>query len=488
MGLTRADRIIPASVLCIAALIVLYQQLAVSAINGWWADELFALWASDPELRFGVLLTERIGADSNPPLYFSLLAIIRMIGLPPRPAVVFLNVLCVVMASISVLWTARNNNRLWLGSAVVALFLTSASTVIFLQEARSYMIALSAVLVASWFAFLCIDRALAWPSLAVCGILCALTHLFAAIAACALAGGLCICGASRRQIALIGSGIALGASAVLTSAAWLFAWKVLGPGGFQQIGWIPFTRASVWEAFVGASVLSFGTLYVWAVVAIAVAFGLLSRRAFLATVSFIVALILFALVPIVLSFGVPMVIARYWAIGAPMVIVGICSIIAVGFSACRTAVSTWIGFAALFLAVLGIVSVGTRHGLHFIDREKPSWRVAPTIAELVRDCPRHAVHTLGFQPGFSIATGLSPDQFVDVRTLPQPTASPESSCPVLGWTEHYVLRFGEKFVGEASDADLLKLLKLDVSPEKVTIFRRKNGYVVCRKDACKSLS
>jgi hypothetical protein len=77
---------------------------------------------------------------------------------------------------------------------------------------------------------------------------------------------------------------------------------------------------------------------------------------------------------------------------------------------------------------------------------------------------------------------------VDVRTLPQPTASPESSCPVLGWTEHYVLRFGEKFVGEASDADLLKLLKLDVSPEKVTIFRRKNGYVVCRKDACKSLS
>ena len=38
-------------------------QHAISTINGWWGDELFSLWASEPTQRFGDALAQRILPD-----------------------------------------------------------------------------------------------------------------------------------------------------------------------------------------------------------------------------------------------------------------------------------------------------------------------------------------------------------------------------------------------------------------------------------------
>ena len=42
-------------------------QLIISHVNGWWLDELYSLWASDPAIPFKEAYVQRIAPDTNPP-------------------------------------------------------------------------------------------------------------------------------------------------------------------------------------------------------------------------------------------------------------------------------------------------------------------------------------------------------------------------------------------------------------------------------------
>ena len=79
------------ALLCVAAALFVAVQVSLHLINDWWSDELFSLWASDTRIPFGSIFPSRILPDSNPPLYFSLLYVIRLLISDDRLATIALN-------------------------------------------------------------------------------------------------------------------------------------------------------------------------------------------------------------------------------------------------------------------------------------------------------------------------------------------------------------------------------------------------------------
>ena len=77
---------------------------------------------------------------------------------------------------------------------------------------------------------------------------------------------------------------------------------------------------------------------------------------------------------------------------------------------------------------------------------------------------------------FPKLTGASPALFVD----PQESATPylsaaTSSCPVLGWAEHTVE------IRDLNDSELLKLMKIEASPDDVEFVRHLTGFVILKR-------
>ena len=84
-------------------------------------------------------------------------------------------------------------------------------------------------------------------------------------------------------------------------------------------------------------------------------------------------------------------------------------------------------------------------------------------------------------PGFVLATGAPQSTFVEVRTLNESMRIATETCPILGWSEHYVLRLGPDYMSKATVEELLELLKLAYKAEEVVIERHASGFVVKRR-------
>ncbi len=93
-------------VLCVALLFA-GELASVSAISGWWFDDLFSLWASEPTLPFGVVFRERILTDFNPPLYFSLLHLVRQAIPDDGIAVIAVNIGAIAVAAAAIYLPSR---------------------------------------------------------------------------------------------------------------------------------------------------------------------------------------------------------------------------------------------------------------------------------------------------------------------------------------------------------------------------------------------
>ena len=116
------------------ALLFAREFASVSAISGWWFDDLFSLWASEPTLPFSVVLRERILTDSNPPLYFSLLHLVRQ-GIPDDGmAVIAVNIGAIAVAAAAVYIPSRQAGVSGLAIAGISAFVLSGPVLYFARR------------------------------------------------------------------------------------------------------------------------------------------------------------------------------------------------------------------------------------------------------------------------------------------------------------------------------------------------------------------
>lgn len=480
-------------VLLAAAVLFAAGQVSIDAVNGWWNDELFALWSSDTSQPFWSAFTERIKPDSNPPLYFSLLYGARLLFDDDRLAILALNVCFILAASAAVLLSSRRTGMAGAAVAAVAAFVLSGPVLAYAAEGRSYLAALAVAFCASWYAALAVcspeRRHSVWP-FAVLGALGALTHVFAALFCGSLAAGLlalAVVDASRRD--LVAPGLTLGLSASLVFAVWLLlAWSSLG-----NIGWIEFTLQAVREAVWYVRKLAVGGVLAVLLLAALLAFGFVRRATRPVVIVFGVAFALFALLPLIASLKQPLVMGRYWMIGAPGLIVLVVALAATwyregwgphGLSASRYALA-----GAAVLAVASSVT-GFLAAREF-TAAKPVWKGATVVGPLLQGCPAGSVHVGKARittpaptspASFAYMTGTSPALFVDVGSPETPVLqASQARCPVLAWGEHVLL--GHDFATRYSDADVLQLMKIEASPEDVEVRRHESGFVVLSRGA-----
>ena len=210
----------PAAVL----LIFVAEQFSISAVNGWWTDELFSLWASDPQIGFGTALASRIAPDSNLPLYPALLYWMRMLVPDDRTAIFVLNIVVLLGACATVLYLSARADQRLAGFIGTSLFVLSGPTLRYIPEGRVYFVAISISFVASWYAAVLLVQTRWRPPLILpilIGIGAAFTHLFAALACGALSAGILGAAVLRHDRALGTHALALGIAASIASALWL---------------------------------------------------------------------------------------------------------------------------------------------------------------------------------------------------------------------------------------------------------------------------
>lgn len=447
----------------------------------WW-DEVFSLWASDPTVPLGAAFTGRILPDSNPPGYFTLLYLARLIAPDDDAAVLGLNLAALAAVVGLVLHRAAAVRRLPAAVLAVAVFLLGGPVLATVDEARAYGPGLALVLLAA-------DRALGTadgetpPSakgMALIGAACALVHVFAAIAAGALAaaGGLVTLREARRRWPAL---LALGGTASAVTAIWSLA----VPDAAARIAWIHFDAYAVAVALGEAGDLVFGDRRLAVLAALGLAAGLADRDRRRVAAAGLLAVALFLLLPLAASYVRPLVTARYLILGGPIAVVALARVVLSGpmpTGRGRLALALPAAAALAAIAVLGLPAARQwRAATAFwsggaVVRDllagtaAPPARVCPP-GSIATNGPLLAVHDAAWRDGLSRAAGLPADRFRIARA--GPPAVPAPGCPVIGWVEHV-------FGGTAAlpDAGVLALLSLPPDTPHGAIRRTGSGYVV----------
>ncbi len=454
-------------------------QVDLWSRNGFWIDEYFSLWASDPALPLTRLLAERILPDTNPPLYFSLLSLVRLVIDDPRSGFLALNATAIALTSWYVFARGRTAGAPATALLAIALFLISGPVLHYAPEGRAYLFGLCAAFAIAWSSAQALEhgqREKDLFSFAVLGALAALSHVFAALFAGAFAAALLVEAVLSRRVELLRIALALGVSATAVCGVWL----IFALPNMSNVGWIEFSLASVREALWYVRQLTFGHA--------AIALGVVAFMAWSARRRVLwpqarlcaVAMTLFAILPILASFFTPLITGRYWLIGAPAILVFVTlalrcefKVASAGGPSARAAAATGALGAALMLAasVLGFANAQT-----FI-MAKPVWRGAPLVAPLLENCAAGSVRVWDNHL-YATASGAPAATFVEADESSAPAAG---DCPVLGWAEH--VRLGDEYLQTASDAELLALMNIPAAPAEVRIARHSSGFVVLRADA-----
>ena len=304
-----------AALLAFVATLFAVAAASVNVINGWWLDSLFSLWASDRTMAFGDLYYQRIITDSNPPLYYALLHFVRQIFSGDRAAILALNAGAILAAATAVLLASRHVGLGGLAIAGIAAFLLSGPVLYYTPEGRSYLIALAIVFVTSWYVALAITGFPQQLSLLRCfvlGALAALTHVYGALFCGGLAAGLLTLAVFLARRELLRPGLALGLSTTAVFGIWL----ALSINSLGNLNWIKFSFASVTSAAAEAAHLAAGAKFMVPILFGVLAIGLFFKATRPLFIAFCVAFFLFVFLPLAVSFAHPIIVARYWEIGA----------------------------------------------------------------------------------------------------------------------------------------------------------------------------
>ena len=473
--------------LSIAAVLFIAAQFAINDVNGWWNDELSALWASDTSVPFTSAYVNRISPDTNPPLYFSALYWTRLFISNDRAAILVLNAGCIVAAGLTVLAVSVRPRLTALAAIAFAAFVLSGPVLLFAAEGRAYLSALAVSFVASWCVALAIEAPDSRPSLVVfcaLGALAALIHVYAALFCGALAGGLFVLSVlDKRWRSLVTSSLALGLSASLTLGIWLLTVT----GSIGRVGWIKFTPEAVSGAIWYVKEITVGNRMSALLLVVLLLFGIARKATRPIVFVFSLAFVLFIALPLLASLKQPMIMGRYWIIGAPSLIVLMAFLARSWWRELRDGtLMSPTSLAVLGAGVLALVSSYSGFlAAKSFTASKPIWRGAEVTAPLLKECPEGSVHVASGTISatrtslhyFARMAGTSSALFLDAGADATPSLSVAAArCPVMGWAEHVLL--GDDFLIRATDAELLRLLKIDATPAEVDVRRHKSGFVV----------
>jgi hypothetical protein len=458
------------------------EHSAIAAVNGWWFDELFSIWSSNPAEPFSAIFLGRIEPDTTPPLYGSLLYWARTLIKDDRQAIFVLNTSAILIAAIAVIFSGRKAGFSRLAVATSIAFLLSGPVLRFVSEARPYAPAMALAFVTSWFSALAIlvPRARPGPtSFALLGTVAGLTHIYAALLCGSFAAALVLLAVIWRRSDLMASGLSLGFSATLVLSIWLALW--LPFHSLENLYWMKLSYATVVSALWEAKQLAIGPHLLIALIAL-LAFGVLWPTTRMLTSAFLVAFSIFLFLPLLISLKQPIILGRYWLQGTPAIIVLIALLARTwlfdGISSRR-----WhpVPIAGAFAAV-AFLTISDATGFiiaRAFTAAKPIWKGALVVAPLARDCPTASVHVNGFIPLFAYTSQIPDPVFADAREpATDPIKPADSKCPVLGWAEE---PHPADFMHRATDEDLLRLLKVGASPSQVEILRHPTGFVILRR-------
>ena len=467
----------------VAALAFVAAQANLWSVNHYWFDEYYSLWAGDPKLPLATLLGERILPDTNPPLFYTLVFFARTLIDDARTAFVMLNGMALVLTIAFVVVTGRRAGLAAWAWAATSLFLVSGPVMAYTSEGRAYLIAMSVVFSMAWVCAVAIDRLAFAPTtrtFVMLGFAAGLIHAYAALMAGALAAGLVLEGLAKRRRALVRIGLTLGGSASLTVLAWL----TLVRDGTSGFDWIVFTPSAVREALWFVGQLAVGHRIVGAAI---LAFLLASavRTSFRPALRvFGVAATLFGVIPVAVSFAIPIIVGRYWLVGAPALVVLV-------VFASRAHLAAWTANrrqrSALFAAVAGGVlmvgaSLAAVSKVHQTIIDKWAWTGAPLVQRFAAQCGADSIHVWGWRGLHAVATDAPESTFVDAQTSTRVVDAATAKCPVLGWAEH--LWHPDDRRRAAQNETLLEMLRIRSDrPEFVQIERHDHGVVVLRADA-----
>ena len=479
------------SLLISSLIIFCFEIRSISSVNGWWLDELASMWYTEPRLSFRDIFNDRIITDSNAPLYYSILFFVRHIVLDGRSAILILNVGVLIAAITAVVVSSRKFGLIGFSLAAAAALLISGPILRYVVEGRSYLMALMLVYIASWLCWLTVEgsgegsgRRQNLASFALVGMLAALTHLFAALFCCCLSAGMIVLFFSNRRREILGPALVLGTTSCCFSAVWL----IYGVNQAHKIDFIIFSMNSLVSSIFEFKIFAFGPRVMLVAFLLILTASILSRAARYSLILFLCSFILFFVVPIIISFERPIILGRYWLVGAPVIIVFTTFFARSAFlssgSGGRRHLHLACGFGAVLFLLITDVS-GFMQARAF-TANKSIWEGAAVAAPLLRLCPAGSVHVNWRGAYFAFAAQAPEQVFVDVVNNSPPEIAEAATlagpvCSVLGWAED--LRQGEDFLGKASDEELLRILKVHASPSEVDIRRHRYGFVVLARGA-----
>jgi len=315
----------------------------------------------------------------------------------------------------------------------------------------------------------------------ILGGLAALTHVYAALFCGSLAAGLVALAILSNRKELLKPGLTLGLSASVVFGIWLG----VAFGAIKRIEWIEFSWRKVLDAALSVKELAIGSNMAVLVVLSLFAFGLSTKSTRSFFIVFYIAFALFAILPVVTSFVQPIITSRYWQIGAAAFPVVVLFAARIWISEVRAWSDKRLMAGAAALCLLATSDVlGFANARYYLPT-KAFWSGADIVRPFLHHCKEGSVHVYYENPSdpyiswpwamwnFHRLTGAPQAVFLDSRESSTPTLDAgASSCPVLGWAEH------SWDWQEMADKELLKLLKIDVSPDDVEIVRHESGFVI----------
>jgi hypothetical protein len=152
----------------------------------------------------------------------------------------------------------------------------------------------------------------------IVGLVAGLAHVYAALLCCCLAAGLVVLSCTdNRRGDLLRPALALGLSAGIV----ILAFIAFAMDRVDQANWIDFSYQSILSAYWDVRRLALGSRLATISFIVLFATGLTVRSTRPSLAAFGVAWALFVMVPLLVSLAQPIILGRYWLIGAPSLIV-----------------------------------------------------------------------------------------------------------------------------------------------------------------------
>ncbi|RYG31847.1 MAG: hypothetical protein EON93_12255 [Burkholderiales bacterium] len=469
--------------LAVALAIYAVFQVQILPQMGLWYDELFSLWAGDPQLTFGDAFATRILPDTNGPIYFSLIYYVQAAGLEGRAAFLALNF--TVIGILLALMVERGWRHGMTVTALVcaALLLLTAPLLIYGAEGRVYGMAMALGALAAFEAGRLLLGGQAARSdvilIAALGVLAAWMHVFGAILVGSLATGVFVTNAlmiHRRDLAVWSL-----VAGISTSAA-LLAWLALASQHFTNTtSWIQFSEKWVFDTLWELKNYMVGSTIALIPAAGFVALSLMPRHSRTVALTLVITGLLLFAIPLAVSFKMPIFVHRYILIGFPALLVLSVFLLRSHLIAGRMRVGLRPALLAFGFAFLLVpVARGIPAAQQSIA-SRPYWLGWEPVLKAADACPDGEIRVATFtQFDFGFA------YFLEGKLTP---VSPSTAavrdvaaidCPVLAWGEHFVDSTAETVTIE----QVLSGYRLtNTSGIPLVLFRHTGGFVLARADA-----